>query len=159
MPFRAWRVIFAGLTLLALTLSAFFWAKSRGTYDELSRPILYLLNRPLRGRRVWAIGTGLPDTRGHSFWQLLFTHARAFQPLFETEAIPLWIWPRLLLGGLGFFLVIETEKPIIRATESRRQPIGGLLPERCVERLVPSHLAPGTRPGCRRDLCQVFLAI
>ena len=58
--FGAWRVIFFGLTLLALTISAFFWTKSRGAYDELGRavpvnalingPIFYLLNRTLRGR-------------------------------------------------------------------------------------------------------------
>ena len=76
--FGAWRgIFFVGLTLLALTISAFFWTKSRGAYDELGRavpvnalvmgPIFYLLNRPLRGRRVWAIGTCLPDRRGHSF--------------------------------------------------------------------------------------------
>ena len=73
---------------------------------------------------------------GRIVLQPLFTYARPFPPLFETEAIPVWIWPRLLLGGLGFFLVIETEKLIIRATGSWRQPIGGLLPERSVERLV-----------------------
>ena len=28
--------------------------------------------------------------------------------------MPLWVWPWLLLGGLIFFLVVETEKPIIR---------------------------------------------
>lgn len=34
--FGAWRVIFfVGLTLLALTICAFFWTKSRGAYDEL----------------------------------------------------------------------------------------------------------------------------
>ena len=46
--------------------------------------------------------------------QFLFTYARPLQVLFETEAIPLWVWPRLLLGGLVFFLVVETEKLILR---------------------------------------------
>jgi cation transport ATPase-like protein len=46
--------------------------------------------------------------------QLLFTYALPFQDLFETEAIPLWIWPRLFLGGLIFFLVVEGEKLVIR---------------------------------------------
>jgi hypothetical protein len=50
--------------------------------------------------------------------KLLFTYAPPLQVLFETEAIPLWVWPRLLLGGLVFFLVVETEKLIIR---KRRQ--------------------------------------
>jgi hypothetical protein len=36
--------------------------------------------------------------------------------VFETEALPLGVWPWLLLGGLIFFLVVEAEKAIIRAT-------------------------------------------
>jgi hypothetical protein len=48
--------------------------------------------------------------------QLLFTYAPPLQELFETEAIPLWVWPRLLIGGFVFFLVVETEKWIIRVS-------------------------------------------
>jgi hypothetical protein len=33
--------------------------------------------------------------------------------LFKTELIPLWVWPWLCLGSLGYFLVLETEKLII----------------------------------------------
>ena len=50
--------------------------------------------------------------------QLLFTYAPPMQVLFETEAVPFWIWPRLLFGGLVFFLVVETEKLIIRTKRS-----------------------------------------
>jgi hypothetical protein len=46
--------------------------------------------------------------------QLLFTYAPPLQALFETEAIPFAVWPRLLLGGLIFFLVVEGEKFLIR---------------------------------------------
>ena len=46
--------------------------------------------------------------------QLLFTYAPPLQALFETEAIPLWVWPWLFLGGLLVFLVIEAEKLAIR---------------------------------------------
>jgi hypothetical protein len=42
------------------------------------------------------------------------------QALFETEAIPLGVWPWLLLGGLVFFLVVEGEKLIIRKMRSSR---------------------------------------
>jgi hypothetical protein len=46
--------------------------------------------------------------------QFLFTCASVFQSLFETEAIPVWVWPRLLLlGGFVFFAVVEPEKLII----------------------------------------------
>jgi multidrug efflux pump subunit AcrA (membrane-fusion protein) len=37
------------------------------------------------------------------------------QRLFGTEAIALDIWPRLFLGGLVFFLVVEAEKFFIRS--------------------------------------------
>jgi len=47
--------------------------------------------------------------------QLLFTYAPPLQFLFEVEAIPLWVWPWLVLGGLVFFLVVEAEKLIIRS--------------------------------------------
>jgi Cation transporting ATPase, C-terminus len=46
--------------------------------------------------------------------QLLLTYAPPLQALFETEAIPLHVWPWLLLGGIVFFLVVEAEKLIIR---------------------------------------------
>jgi hypothetical protein len=51
--------------------------------------------------------------------QLLFTYAPPLQAFFETEAIPLRIWPRLFLGGLVFFFAVETEKLIIRTRRSR----------------------------------------
>jgi len=59
--------------------------------------------------------------------QLLFTYALPFQELFETEAIPLWIWPWLFLAGLVFFLVVEAEKFVIRI--SRPPPADPVLAE------------------------------
>ena len=37
--------------------------------------------------------------------QSLFTYARPLQVLFGNEAIPLMVWPLLLLGDLLFFLI------------------------------------------------------
>jgi hypothetical protein len=48
----------------------------------------------------------------------LFTYAPPLQVLFDTAAIPLRIWPWLMLGGFVFFFVVETEKLIIRLTRS-----------------------------------------
>jgi Cation transporting ATPase, C-terminus len=48
--------------------------------------------------------------------QLLYTYAPPVQAVFETEALPLGVWPWLFLGGLIFFFVVEIEKAIIRAT-------------------------------------------
>ena len=133
--FGVWRVIFVGLALLALTMWAFFWMKSQNTSDELARSVavntlvvgqvFYLLNsrykldsslslRAHLGNKYLAMGIAAVV-----ILQLLFTYAPPFETLFETEAIPLWVWPRLLAGGLVFFLVVEAEKLFLRA--SRRQ--------------------------------------
>jgi hypothetical protein len=52
--------------------------------------------------------------------QLLFTYAPPLQALFETEAIPLRVWPWLFVGGLVFFLVVEAEKMVISMARSGR---------------------------------------
>jgi hypothetical protein len=59
--------------------------------------------------------------------QLLFTYTPPFQTLFETEAIPVWVWPWLFVGGFVFFLVVEAEKLIIRV--SRPAPAVPVLAE------------------------------
>jgi magnesium-transporting ATPase (P-type) len=128
---------FVGVALLALTLWAFFWMKSKGASQELARAvavnalvigqIFYLLNSRYKfdsslspkahfGNKYFPLGIGAVVVL-----QLLFTYALPFQALFETEAIPLWVWPWLLLGGVVFFLVAEAEKMIIRATAPFRR--------------------------------------
>jgi len=132
--FGIWRIIFVGLALLGLTLWAFFWMKSKEASDELARTaavnalvigqIFYLLNSRYRldsslslkahlGNKYLPMGIGAVI-----ILQLLFTYAPPMQALFETERIPLWVWPWLLVGGLVFFLVVETEKLIIRTRRS-----------------------------------------
>jgi magnesium-transporting ATPase (P-type) len=137
--FGIWRVIFVGLSLLALTLGAFFRMKSFDASDELARAvavnalvigqIFYLLNSRYKvdsslsfkahfGNRYLGLGIFTVVVL-----QLLFTYAPPLQTLFETEAIPLRIWPWLFLSGFGFFLVVEAEKLIIRSVRrSRRVP-------------------------------------
>jgi magnesium-transporting ATPase (P-type) len=135
--FGVWRVIFVGMSLLALTLCAFFWMKSQDASDELARTVavnaltigqvFYLLNTRYLvdsslsiaahlGNRYLPMGIGAVV-----ILQLLFTYAPPLQELFGTVAIPLRIWPWLILGGLVFFLVVEAEKWIIR---KRRGSIG-----------------------------------
>src|SRR5215472_16413392 len=129
--FGVWRVIFVGLALLVLTLWAFFWMKSKDASDELARAVavnalvigqvFYLLNSRYKldsslslkahlGNKYLAIGIGVV-----AVLQLLFTYTLPFQELFETEAIPLQVWPWLFVGGFVFFLVVEAEKLILRA--------------------------------------------
>jgi magnesium-transporting ATPase (P-type) len=134
--FGIWRIIFVGLTLLAYTLLAFFWMESRGASDELARTVavnaitigqvFYLLNsrylldsslslKAHMGNRYLPLGIGAVV-----ILQLIFTYAPPFQAMFGNEAIPLWVWPWLIAGGLVFFLVVEAEKLIIRSSEYLR---------------------------------------
>jgi magnesium-transporting ATPase (P-type) len=142
--FGIWRVVFVGLALLALTLWAFFWMKSKDAPDELARAVavnalvigqvFYLLNSRYKldsslsltahlGNKYLAMGVGAVVVL-----QLLFTYTPPFQELFETAAIPLRVWPWLFAGGFVFFLVVEAEKLIIRTT--RRPPPAPVLRER-----------------------------
>ncbi len=137
--FGIWRVVFVGLALLAFTLWAFFWMKSQGASDALARTVavnaitvgqvFYLLNsrflldsslsiKAHLGNRYLPLGIGAVVVL-----QLLFTYAPPLQRLFDNEAIPLEVWPRLLLGGLIFFLIVEAEKLIIRSTGSLRRMV------------------------------------
>src|SRR3984893_11352439 len=137
--FGIWRVIFVGLTLLAVTLSAFFWMKSRGASDQLARTVAvnmitigqvfyllnsrYLLDSSLSltahlGNKYLPLGIGAVVVL-----QLLFTYAPPLQRLFDNEAIPLWVWPWLIVAALLFFLVVEAEKLVIRSTESLRRTV------------------------------------
>ena len=137
--FGIWRVIFVGLALLALTLWAFFWMKSYNASDPLARAvavnalvigqIFYLLNSRYKldsslslkahlGNKYLALGIGAVIVL-----QILFTYAPPLQTLFETEAIPLRIWPWLFLGGFVFFLVVEAEKFIIRSMRGSRSSL------------------------------------
>jgi magnesium-transporting ATPase (P-type) len=137
--FGIWRVIFVGVALLALTLWAFFWMKSTGSSDELARAvavnalvigqIFYLLNSRYKyesslslsahfGNKYLPLGIGAVV-----ILQLLFSYAPPLQALFQTEAIPIWVWPWLFLGGFVFFLVVEAEKLVIRSAASLRTAV------------------------------------
>ena len=130
--FGLWRVAFVGAALLVLTLWAFFWMKSHGGSDPLARTVavntlvigqvFYLLNSRFKvdsslspfahlGNPYLPLGIGAVIVL-----QLLYTYTPPLQYVFETEAIPPYIWPWLILGGLVFFFVVEIEKAIIRAT-------------------------------------------
>jgi magnesium-transporting ATPase (P-type) len=138
--FGVWRIVFVGLSLLALTLWAFFRAKDQGASDDLARTVavnalvigqvFYLLScrykldsslslRAHLGNPYLPLGIGAVV-----LLQLLFTYAPPLQALFETEAMPLGLWPPLFVGGLLFFLVVEAEKLILRtrARSSRGTP-------------------------------------
>jgi magnesium-transporting ATPase (P-type) len=137
--FGVWRVVFVGAALLILTLWAFFWMKSQGASDPLARTVavnalvigqvFYLLNSrfkidsslsPLAHLGNPYLPAGIAAV---IVLQLLYTYAPPLQYVFETEAVPLGVWPWLFLGGLIFFLVVEVEKAIIRAARSRGRAV------------------------------------
>ena len=134
--FGIWRIVFVGAALLALTLLLFFYARSTDATDELARSIavnalvigqiFYLLNSRYKFDSSLSVKAHLDNPYlglGISavvLAQALFTYAPPFQALFHTEAIPLADWPWLLLGGVVFFLVVETEKLVIRV--ARQSP-------------------------------------
>jgi len=137
--FGIWRILFIGMTLLAYTLLAFFWMKSQGASDSLARTVavnaiaigqvFYLLN----SRYLLDSSLSLRAHTGNKYLplsviavivlQLVFTYARPFQTIFGNEAIPVGIWLWLLAGGVVFFLVVETEKFVIRSSDSLRRVI------------------------------------
>jgi magnesium-transporting ATPase (P-type) len=129
--FGMWRVLFVGLSLLTLTLAAFFGMKSYGAEDALARTaavnaitvgqIFYLLNSRFKidsslsleahkGNYYLPMGIGAVVVL-----QLLFTYAPPFQAIFDTAPLPLLFWPLLLIGGVVFFLIVEAEKAVIRS--------------------------------------------
>jgi len=137
--FGAWRVLFVGLTLLAYTLWAFFWMKGQGASDQLARTVavnaitigqvFYLLNSRYLidssltlsahlANKYLPVGIGAVV-----LLQILFTYAPPLQRIFNTEAVPAHAWPWLLLGGLVFFLLMETEKLIIRSSKLLRRTV------------------------------------
>jgi magnesium-transporting ATPase (P-type) len=150
--FGIWRLVFVGMALLGLTLGAFFWMKSQDASDELARAVavnalvigqvFYLLN----GRYKFDSSLSLKAHHGNKYLplgiggvvvlQFLFTYTRPFQELFKTEGIPAWVWPRLFLGGLVFFLVVELEKLIIRWSRRRGAPVAAAPPP---GKLAPAH--------------------
>jgi len=137
--FGVWRVIFVGLALLAYTLLAFFWMKSQGASDGLARTVavnaitigqvFYLLN----SRYLLDSSFSLSAHRGNQYLpvgigavvilQMLFTYAPPLQAMFGNEAVPLRVWPWLLAGGFLFFVIVETEKVVIRSSEALRKAV------------------------------------
>jgi magnesium-transporting ATPase (P-type) len=137
--FGLWRIVFIGLALLVYTLSAFFWMQSQGASDALARTVavnaitigqaFYLLN----SRYLLDSSLSLKAHLGNKYLPLglvavvvlqwLFTYTRPFQLMFGNEAIPLYVWPWLLAGGIVFFLVVEAEKLVIRSSSSLRAAV------------------------------------
>ncbi len=129
--FGVWRIVFVSFSLLALTLTAFFYIKAQGVSDELARTvavnalsigqIFYLLNSRHRtgsslsltdhvSNKTVPMGIGAVIVL-----QLLFTYFPPLQAVLGTEAMPFYLWPLLAAGGFLLFLVVEAEKAVMRS--------------------------------------------
>jgi magnesium-transporting ATPase (P-type) len=136
--FGIWRVIFVGLSLLALTLAAFFGSYAQGVPIEFARTVavnaltigqmFYLLNTRYRVEPSFSIRAHLRNRYllmgigAVIVLQLLFTYAPPLQELFGTTALPAHVWPALFAGGMVFFLVVEAEKWAIRRWRAAHEP-------------------------------------
>ena len=140
--FGIWRILFVGVALLVYTLGEFFWMQSQGASDQLARTVavnaltlgqvFYLLN----SRYLIDSSLSIKAHLGNPYLplgigsvlvlQLLFTYAPPLQALFDTEALPFWIWLRLILGGFVFFLLVEVEKMVLRMARFRFARPGGM---------------------------------
>ena len=123
-------MIFVGLSLLVLTLVAFFGTYAQGVPIEVARTVavnaltigqvFYLLNARYRTEPSFSIRAHLGNRyllmgiAAVIVLQLLFTYAPPLQELFGTAALPAHAWPGLFVGGVVFFLVVEAEKWVIR---------------------------------------------
>ena len=135
--FGIWRILIVGAALVVYTLAAFFWMKAEGASDGMARTaavnaitlgqVFYLLNsrylldsslspRAHMGNPYLWYGIGAVVAL-----QLLLTYAPAFHAIFGNEALPLWVWPWLIGGGILFFLMVELEKLVIRASPALRR--------------------------------------
>lgn len=136
-PFLIWRVLFVSLILAAGTFGLFFWERGQGTGIDEARTMsvnvlvlfemFYLLNsrfliensltwRVFMNNRyvLYAIGLLI-------LLQLAFTYWGPLQLLFNTTALALSDWPRIILIAASVFFIVELEKWIIRGWLGKRE--------------------------------------
>jgi len=128
--FMIWRILFVSVLMVLGTFGLFLWERVQGTGLEEARTVavnalvvaevFYLLNARfltapalnragLFGNRYVLIAIGLV-----ACFQLLFTYLPLMQVFFGTAAIGAAAWSRILLFGLGLFLLVELEKALLR---------------------------------------------
>jgi magnesium-transporting ATPase (P-type) len=104
----------AGIIFAVVVLNALLGFIQEGKAEKALLNSRYLLDSSLslnahRGNKYLPLGIVAVVVL-----QWLFTYTAPFQAVFGNDAIPLRVWPWLFAGGLLFFLVVETEKVVIR---------------------------------------------
>jgi magnesium-transporting ATPase (P-type) len=135
-PQLLWRIAFVATILTVGTIGLFRWVREQGMSIEEARTvavntlvmfeIFYLFNarymtasvlnwKGLVGNRfvLYAIGILL-------IFQIGFTYQPHLQMLFDTQAIDISIWARIIMVSASVLLLVEIEKVIIRNFVEKR---------------------------------------
>ncbi|NLC71234.1 MAG: cation-transporting P-type ATPase [Desulfuromonadaceae bacterium] len=129
-PFLLWRIGYVSLILVAGTFGLFHWERAAGTGLEMARTVavntlvmfevFYLLNARYIHRNVLSRKglTGNPLVLMAIalvlVFQLLFTYAPPLQMLFQTEAMTVGAWLRVIGVGSTVFIFVELEKFLLK---------------------------------------------
>ncbi len=129
-PFMIWRIVFVSFLMVAATFGLFLWERQGGASIELARTvavntlvvaeIFYLFNT----RYITAPAISKQGLLGSRYvliailtvviFQLLFTYLPLMQLFFNSTALPVEAWGRIILVGLLLFSLVEIEKWVVR---------------------------------------------
>jgi magnesium-transporting ATPase (P-type) len=128
--FFAWRVLMVSLLMMAAALGLFLWELERGTSVETARTMavsaivvaemFYLVNsRFVLAPALSRAGLGgnpvvLYAIGGCLLLQLAFVHLPPLQAVFGSVGLAPADWAKVVLAGLGVFVVAEFEKLVVR---------------------------------------------
>lgn len=131
-----WRILFISAIMVIGTLGLFLWDRFHGETLEMARTtavntliffqIFYLFNTRYLKRPVLSFN-GFAGNRAVLLavsviiaLQILFTYLPVFQQVFGTAAVPGPDWIRLISFTTLVFIVVESEKQILKRLEMRR---------------------------------------
>jgi len=138
-PFILWRIVLVGLLLLLGTFGLFLWERMHDTPLETARTvainmlvlfeIAYLFNARfmtapvLSAKGVFGNRYVLGAIAAVIALQMVLTCAPPMQCLFETRAIDLNMWLRIIGVAIAAFVLIELEKWCWRLRERRMKRV------------------------------------
>jgi magnesium-transporting ATPase (P-type) len=137
--FLIWRIVFVSLILVIGTFGLFLWDRLHDVSIESSRAVavntlvmfevFYLFNsrylranvislKGLLGNRfvLFAIGSVMSI-------QMLFTYTSPMQRLFGVDSVSLMDWVRIVGVAASVFVLVETEKYLIRIRDARAKKL------------------------------------
>jgi len=128
-----WRTLFVTLLAAVGVLGMFWWEQAQGASIEAARTaavntlvvieMFYLLNTRYLLAPSWPLHalTGnryVPLSIAAVFAvQLLFTYAPFMQSLFQSAALGLEVWGRIVLIGAVIYVIVELEKWMVRVVK------------------------------------------